>query len=232
MENKFTGTKIFIICVTGILVFITLFVLFIKHDNKIELNEKYNELTEPVTEYLESKYIEEMIIKEGVTLYDDAYSLFAYPKNNPEIEFRAIDWGRDIVFKDDYLESYSEWEAKTIIDSIVKNYFTSYYCYTILTYEQKTKDILLEYYNTNKRHLSWQDGNHLDELQFAGIRLYGSDENLVEKNVMEPVLSDVLKLDFIVQRVTFYLYENEEEKGAIKSYIYEYKDGEYHLRSK
>jgi len=232
LKNKFTGIKIFVICIIGIVILVICFILKIKHDNNVSLNTKYNELLVHITEYLELRYLEKMVIKEGVVvLVDDAYSLEAHPENNPEIVFRISDW-KERGFKEDYLVVYAEWEGKTVVDDIVKNYSTNYYCHTTVNHSQEIRDILLDFYTKNKRHLSWYDNGHLKELSNINIKLYDYNEDAIEKNVMESILSDILNLDFIAETVYFHLYENEDEKKESKSYIYEYEDGEYHLRNK
>lgn len=178
-----------------------------------------------------------MIIKDKILFSDKdgGAILFASPENNDEIEFRIYDYGAGINYKnggwnewpfwDEYLESYAEWEAESIIKPIIEKYCNDFYCYTILTYNSNDIGSVRDYYMTNKRHLSWHDEDHFEALQTACIRLYEYDEGTVEQNIIEPILSDLLELDFVIENVTFYLYANESEKISTKTY--DYKDGAF-----
>ncbi|WP_066085739.1 hypothetical protein [Anaerotignum neopropionicum] len=174
--------------------------------------------------------MEKIIIEEGLILVDDASAFNAYPENNKEIRFQIVDWGTERAgFRDDYLERYAGWEASTIIGNIVKKYAADYSCYAGLDTSEETTDALLHFYTTNKRHLSWYDQEHFNELGVADIRLYGYDESTLEKTMFEPIFSDILSLDFTTNTIIFRLYKNEGDKKETKLYLYNYQDGEYHL---
>lgn len=213
-----------------LIVFSSLLLSCSTHQERKDLKEAYNRLIGPLIEYLEGKYVDKMIVKDNITINKDGVvTFYASPEDNDEIEFRIDDCGQ-MGFSDEYLKCYAEWEAKTIISPIIKKYCNDFYCYTILTIRFADIDVLEDYYMENKKHLNWQE--HFGKLNFAGIRIYGFDENRVEQNIVDPLLSDLLKLDFIIERVTFYLYKNERDKETAITYYYEYKDEEYQLREK
>lgn len=216
-----------------VIVFINVFIFYNTYNYDKYKEETYNRLLGPVAEYLQSKYDEKMTIKDEFSFTEGVATFFATPVNNSEIEFKIIDWGDSRGgFRDDYLESYAEWEAECIIDSVVEKYCNNFICYTILTLTVRFAEVgmLEEYYMEYKEHLDWQE--YFGKLYFAGIRIHGYDENLVKQNVIEPVLSDLIKLDFVIENVTFYLYEKEGDQNESTTYQYQYKSGEFHLIEK
>lgn len=222
MENKGCLKAVIIVLMT-LDVFVGLFITYINENHMREV-EAYNRLIEPMTEYLDNKYIEKMVINEKEFLdYDGARALYASPQNNDEIKFRVFNTWRG--FEDEYCQRYAEWEAKCIITPIVEKYCDNFYCYTILTIRFDDIDFLSEYYVANKEHLNWQ--NYFGKLEFVGIQLYQYDESMAKQNIIDPILSELLKLDFIINSVTFYMYENEGDKDASVTYYYEYDNEEF-----
>lgn len=229
MKNKLRKSTKITIGIVAVVFFIVFDSMNTTHQHKVELKRRYDELIGPATEYVESKYDEKIIFEDGLVLIDGAGAFNAYPENNKEIRFRIIEWSNEKGFRDDYLERCAGWEASTIIDSIVKKYAADYSCYAGLDTSEETTDALLDFYTTNKRHLSWSDQEHFKELGVVDIRLYGYDESTLEKTMFEPILSDILSLDFTTETVIFKLYKNEGDKKAAEKYFYEYQEGEYHL---
>lgn len=87
-----------------------------------ETAEKYiNE----VKAYLNNKYKEEMVI------YDYGYyeTFFAqvYPKNNSELKFMVYGWrNEEVVYKDNYVETYLEYTSRKKIETILNMYYKDY----------------------------------------------------------------------------------------------------------
>ncbi|MGL5437829.1 MAG: hypothetical protein ACRDBO_21010 [Lachnospiraceae bacterium] len=232
MTKKRKGLIGCLIIIVSIFAIISIFVSYNDFEKKGRLEREYNRLIGPVAEYLENKYEERMILNDQILLGKDGVTvLIATPVNNSEVRFRIIDWGESRGgFRDDYLASHAEWEAKCIIDSIIERYCSNFQCSTILTFIDRMTGtgVLEEYYMENKEHLDWQ--SHFGKLESVVISCYEYEDSFVEQNIIEPTLSELLKLDFLINRVTFYLYESEGDKEAEITYHYEYENGDFQLR--
>lgn len=211
------GLSIFIILICLIIIFIVI----ISINSDIKLNTQLEILLGPAKEYLKAKYFENMIIvEEKITYYDSIYTIYAYPQNNEDVQFTVRYLENDSIFIDDYFERYSEWEAATIIDSILSNFVSNHGCRTVMYFTDNLKDELYAYNNLNGRPLSWYDEQHFDSLSYVHIEIYDSNDTIEEENFIEPALSSIENLNFLIERVKIEIYKNVGDSEPLKEYNY------------
>lgn len=186
-------------------------------------------------EHLEKKYVEEMMLLEGHSYYDNVVTYYAQPKNKPSHKFRVnYILYEPIRIEDDYLLVCLEQEMSDIVKKVANQYFKDT-TYTVLL-DITLRNSLAEFYNEHKRPLSWYDTEHPDIIYDIVIRLFEDIEGKIDKSKFKYILDETHRigneLDIDIQRVTFIIYASkEQERKEPKEHInYNMVDGDYQLR--
>ena len=233
MVKKRNFLKRIIIVVLGVLIFI-IFSL-ICYFKFISIPRRYEDLSQWGMEYLESKYSEEMVIKDGYSVYDSVSTMWVYPKHNEEINFvlRYIDVeGKPPYFVDDYLLEYLEWSASVIIQENIEEYYNQAEYIIILTEfspGQELKKNLENYYSINGRPLDWDSEDSLKSIYKIIIKNYDGKIEKIDSGECLLIMDDVKKCPFSIEEIIFELYEDNRAKEPKDRVEYVLEDGEYKL---
>ena len=142
-----------------------------------------------------------------------------HPKKKPDISFHVIYWVNSDYseFRDSYLQTYLQEDAKMKIIEIAQKYDISLSdCITVLheetPYSKSVK--LYEFYKQNKRPLSWEDKNCDQKLSYIRLRIVNEsiDDEVCKQIVSEIKSIGISALDFeVVNDVkNTVLYEESE----------------------
>ena len=188
--------------------------------------EHVKEIRADVIAYLDEKYDQAMVLDDEWGYYDSMYSFFFRPIETPEI-YSAVRYFSSEHIIDDYLNKYAGWEAANIIKKIVDKYCFDSQCIAFNYGGLENDERLEEYYLAKRKPLSWNDLEHLDALQYAGIEVY-KDNGDVTTELFTKILDELKTLDFTIETVKFKICNNSEERKVIEdTIVYEFNDGEY-----
>ncbi len=188
---------------------------------------------ERVISYLDNKYVEEMVfVRESTSYFDSLICYYLFPKDNPNCVFRVeLEIPPGTSIHDNYLTTYSEREMEEIVKETVERYFINATHYAQSYMSIDSKKVLENYYNINKKPLSWYDPEHLDRLPTLVIELYKDIEGPINEVTLSSFIDDIDKiaeeLGINIDNIKFFIYENEQVKEKEKYIVYELKDGKY-----
>lgn len=124
--RRFIKLTVFILILLVFIIGTFKFAFYYINENLFKLDEETAEkYLNEVNAYLINKYKEEMVIYDYS--YYETFSAQVYPKNNSELKFMVYGWrNTDVVYKDNYVETYLDYTARKKIEPILNMYYKDY----------------------------------------------------------------------------------------------------------
>lgn len=186
-----------IVLILILLVFIVVafkFASYYINENLFKLDDETAEkYLNEVNAYLSNKYKEEMVIYDYS--YYEIFSAQVYPKNNSEIKFMVYGGNNLGEYKDDYMETYLEYQARNKIEKIVNTYFN--YCELAFSLKCPESEITLDEYLYNKYKsiqipIDWDNPYCNEIFDIIHIRIYNKSDisNELKEKIGEKIKAE------------------------------------------
>lgn len=176
---------------------------FIKYETKVNEEEQYKILYTAAKSYLQSKYNEKMVTKEGYSYYDSVYRLCVYPEGREELVFRVEVLVAHSRLKDNYLSTCAGAQVTKAIQGIVDEKTENcIHVLAVLSSFKEAEEMLQEYYNLNQEPMGSYNEDMPSEIEWVVIYLNSKGEAEDYETVCS-ILKGIPSLSFTIEHLDF-----------------------------